>query len=251
MQRLFLLPVVLIGLQAAPAAAQDSPRRGGAGLQPPSSESLVPFAPPLARTAAQSPSLKQRIGRMFLGGLVGGWSGYFASHVAVSDWEDRTGLGSHRSTWAAAGLVLGVAAGHLLGGGSGGAPPEITPSLTAARSIVTREEIVASGALNAYELLRSARKEWLMPRGINSFTESARGRADDSTPLEVVPGDDHILVYLDNSRLGGTQYLEEISLGSIEKIEFIEPAAATFRWGTGHAHGVILFTTMGAKPPQS
>lgn len=250
MQRL-LFPIAILALVAVPVEAQqqssgpaDVPVEHVSG-----DAAVVPFAPPLARVR-QEPSLKQRIGRMFIGGVVGGWTGYFASHVAVSDWDDRTGVGSQRATWAAAGLVAGIAAGHLLRGGDG-SPPDLRPTMTAARKVITREEILASGAINGNQLIESLRKEWMMPRGINSFRESARGTASGmggGAEITVVPGADHILVYLDNARLGGTQHLAEINLEYIGKVEWIEPAEATFRWGTGHAHGVILFTTLSATP---
>jgi hypothetical protein len=248
MQRL-LLPIAVLALYSSPAQAQQqaSGPTDTTVDHDVTSTDVVPFAPPLARVR-QEPSLKQRIGRMFIGGVVGGWTGYFASHVAVSDWDDRTGVGSQRATWAAAGLVAGIAAGHLLRGGDG-SPPDLRPTMTAARKIITREEILASGAINGNQLIESLRKEWMMPRGINSFRESARGSASGmggSAQINVVPGADHILVYLDNARLGGTQHLPEINLEYIGKVEWIEPSEATFRWGTGHAHGVILFTTLSA-----
>jgi hypothetical protein len=198
-------------------------------------------APP--QEAAQGPSLKARVGRMFTGAVVGGWLGFFTSQVAVSDWDTRSGITTHRGAWAAGGMALGAFAGHLVTGGR--KPPAMRPDVASARQVITREEINGAGAANAYELVRSLRKEWLMPRGLNSFRESARGSADFGEEMVVVPGADHVIVYLDNARLGGTQYLAEVALETIGRVEFIEPSQATFRWGTGHAHGVILVTTMG------
>ena len=200
-----------------------------------------------ADPAQQSgPSLKARIGRVFTGAVVGGWVGYFASHVAVSDWESDADFMSGRGAWALGGVVLGAVTGRLAFGG-GSAPDDIRPDFTAARQIIVRDDIEKAGAQDAYQLIRSLRKEWLIPRGVNSFRESARGTADFDAPTVVVPGADHILVYLDNTRLGGTQHLSEIAAESLEQAEFIPGAEATFRWGTGHAHGVILLTTMSAE----
>lgn len=195
---------------------------------------------------AQGPSLKARIGRMFTGAVVGGWLGYFASHLVVSDWESSTGIASSRGAWAAAGVALGAVAGRLVMGG-GSSPDELRPGVAAARQTLERDEIIASGASDAYQLVRSLRKEWLIPRGVNSFRESARGTADFDAETVVVPGADHILVYLDNTRLGGTQFLADVGIEMLGRLEFIPPSEATFRWGTGHAHGVILLTTMSAE----
>jgi hypothetical protein len=219
-------------------------------------ESSVPALAPAAiaqleldrrvvREAQQGPSLKARIGRMFTGAVVGGWVGYFASHVAISDWDNRSGITSYRGTWAAGGVALGVIAGRLVFGG-GAEPPEMRPTLTSSRQFIEREEIVESGATDAFQLVRSLRKEWLIPRGLNSFRESARGQVGEDVTI-VEPGADHILVYLDNAMLGGTQMLSDIGLDPIGRAEFISASEATYRWGTGHAHGVILLTTMGAE----
>lgn len=188
--------------------------------------------------------LKARIGRMFTGAVVGGWLGFFASQIAVSDWEEGgRGEGMQRGTWAAAGVVAGAVVGRLLSPTR--STPNFIPDPPPSRSVLTREQIVESGATNAFQLIGSARREWLIPRGLNSWRESARGTAGGmSLDVQVTPGDDHILVYLDNSRIGGTQYLREMHLANIERIEFVSPADATFRWGSGHAHGVIQLITM-------
>jgi hypothetical protein len=202
------------------------------------------LAPPAA-VMAVGPSLRTRIGRLFTGAVVGGWVGYFVSHVAVSDWENRSGVTSYRRTWTSGGVLLGVAAGYLLS--HGGQPPAaVAPALSASRKRIERDEIERSGAADAYQLIRSIRKEWLIPRGMNSFRESARGFADFDQPLSVTAGADHILVYFDNARLGGTQHLEEIALDLVGHIEFIDGPEAVFRWGTGHVHGVILLTSLSA-----
>jgi hypothetical protein len=213
---------------------------------------VVELAPPAVTANAdlrlQSGSMKARIGRMVTGAVVGGWLGYFASQVAVSDWEQGPGAGleTKRGVWAAGGVVAGAVAGRLLSPGS--RTPSDLPDMTRGRMLLTHDEIVRSGAQNAHDLIRGARPEWLVPRGVHSWRETARGSAGFGQPTVVTPGDDTILVYLDNARLGGTQHLEGINLGNVAQIEFIEPAAASFRWGGGHAHGVILITTQAGLP---
>lgn len=239
-----LVALFLIAAAVSDASAQEpvgtdgtAAAAGVAGVQD--------QAPPAAFATA-GPSLRTRIGRLFTGAVVGGWVGYFASHVAVSDWENRTGVTSYRRTWTTGGVLLGVAVGYLISPGGGHGPAIAQPGLGASRKRIERDEIERSGATDAYQLIRSIRKEWLIPRGQNSFRESARGFADFDQPLSVTPGADHILVYLDNARLGGTQHLEEVALDMVGHIEFIDGAEAVFRWGTGHVHGVILLTSLSA-----
>lgn len=187
-------------------------------------------------------SLKSKIGRVFTGSVVGGWLGFFASHVVISDWEGdaKTSLTHHRGTWAAAGTVLGAVAGHLLSPGH--APPTLQETVSA-RQFIGRREIEGSGATNAYELVRSVRSQWLIPRGVNSFTESATGSASLGQELDVTPGADRIIVYLDNNRFGGTDDLADISIEVVSRVEFIRGPQAVLRWGAGHAHGVIQLLT--------
>lgn len=273
MHRLLICSASIL-VAAAPAAAQPAARPVGEAAAPgPLSEAVtlprldlppLPSAPPLggsvhpmapvpARAGAAIPhqenATRSRLTRLLTGAAIGGWLGYFASQVAVSDWDNSSQV-TMRGGWAAAGMVAGAVTGLMtLRGRPGGVPGAMRPVAAAsARGAIEREEIARSGAANAYELVRSIRKEWLMPRGVNSFRESARGYASLEDGMSVTPGADHILVYLNSARLGGTQHLEEVSLAMVERIEFIDAAQATFRWGTGHAHGVILLTSVPPAP---
>lgn len=237
--------LVLLATSAVAAQAQQAPAM--------SERADVSLNPPVLFHAVDAPGRTQsgvasRFGRMFAGAVVGGWFGYFASQLAVSDWDaaSNPSIATNRGAWAAAGVLSGAVAGRLLNPGAqvSGVPIDMTRG----RALLDRQTIVASGATNAYDLIRSLRAEWLQPRGVNSFTETARGYADDrpgSVPV-VVAGEDHVLVYLDNAHIGGTQHLNDLPLADVSRIEFIPGPQATFRWGAGHAHGVILITTHNA-----
>lgn len=241
------------------SATLPAPRAAAQAASEPLPQPLVLPAQLAHDAAAAAPRAPSRSffgstpGRLMTGAVIGGWLGYFASHVATSDWNDASG---NRLGWAAGGMVLGGVTGLFttirLDGPArrpADAPPNVPSGIAGGRSVIEHDEIRESGAANAFELVRSLRKEWLIPRGINSFTESARGRASLEEGTTIVPGADHVQVYLNNSRLGGTQTLQEIALSLIERIEFIPGSQATFRWGTGHAHGVILLTTRSAEHP--
>jgi hypothetical protein len=243
MRRASILTILVLCVSASQGFAQrvDS----NVPPLPPAADARFDMDQRPAHEARQDPSLKSRVGRMFTGAVVGGWVGYFASHVVISDWENRSGITSYRGTWAAGGVAVGAIAGRLVFGG-GAEPPDMRPTLTSSRQFMDREEILNSGATDAYQLVRSLRKEWLIPRGVNSFRETARGIVGEDVTI-VEPGADHVLVYLDNALLGGTQTLSDIGLDPIGRIEFISASEATYRWGTGHAHGVIQLTTLGAE----
>ena len=84
---------------------------------------------------------------------------------------------------------------------------------------ISRAEIMERGtnAHNAMQLIRRLRHSWLR-----------------RSPV----------VYVDNiSRPGGVRARFDIPLGVIRMMEFIGPADATTRWGTGQMGGVIRVVT--------
>ena len=96
---------------------------------------------------------------------------------------------------------------------------------------ISRDEILERGSnsSNAMQVIRRLRPAWLRARGSNSFTSA---------------GAMYAVVYVDNIRRpGGLSALFNIPVGEIRTMEFISPANATTRWGTGHQSGVILVVT--------
>ncbi len=92
--------------------------------------------------------------------------------------------------------------------------------------MLTKEQIAENHFNTAYDAVESLRSNWLRARGTDSF----------QTPSEV-------LVYVDNTRLGGTDTLREIAANTIYYMRFFDGVAATGRWGVGHAAGVIYVST--------
>lgn len=90
---------------------------------------------------------------------------------------------------------------------------------------ITAEMAREAGASNVYDAVQSLRPTWLRIRG---------GGSNASQDL---------VVYLDDTRLGGSAALRQISTTAIVSIEFIDPSAAQFRWGSGHTNGAILVRT--------
>ncbi|HEU4566294.1 MAG TPA: hypothetical protein VFS05_16645 [Gemmatimonadaceae bacterium] len=130
-------------------------------------------------------------------------------------------------------LIATLLIGAALGGcsrshGFGAAEGEQVAQATYARERITAEEIAATQATNAYEVTRLLRPSWLAGRGPQSLR------------AEVSP---YPVVYVDDQRMGGLEWLRTISAESVAEIRFVSASDATTRWGTGHPAGVILVLT--------
>jgi hypothetical protein len=102
--------------------------------------------------------------------------------------------------------------------------------------VLTKEQIAENHFNTAYDAVEALRSNWLRVRGTDSF----------QSPSEVQ-------VYVDDTKLGGTDTLREIAASTIYYMRFFDGVAATGRWGVGHAGGVIFVSTHapGADPASS
>lgn len=94
---------------------------------------------------------------------------------------------------------------------------------------ISRTEIEASSAQDAYELVQRLRPRWLRSRGSRSLTMSTG-----------------ILVYLNDSRMGGLDSLRDISTNGIESVEYFDAARAIGELpgiGSEHAEAAIVVRT--------
>lgn len=91
---------------------------------------------------------------------------------------------------------------------------------------ISAEMARSAGAANAYDLVQSLRSNWLRKRG--GETSNA--------PSEII-------VYLDDTRMGGLETLRQIATTNVFMVEFVDARTAQFRWGPGHTNGVILVRT--------
>lgn len=99
----------------------------------------------------------------------------------------------------------------------------------ASGNVILEEEIRSVQATNAYDLIRRLRPHFLQKSGPSA--------------LRAAPGDDDIIVYIDDLRYGPTSLLRGISAISIVRIERLNASEATTRFGTGHPHGTIMIYT--------
>jgi hypothetical protein len=96
------------------------------------------------------------------------------------------------------------------------------PARRASSTFISSDEVRASNAANAFELIQTARPGWLRKHGAVSF------RMD---------GD--VLVYLDDVRLGGLDALRSQPISGIDSIRFLDAPTASARFGLSHPHGAI------------
>ena len=96
------------------------------------------------------------------------------------------------------------------------------------RNLITPEEIEASGARNAYELIQRLRPLWLQSRG------------ERSVRLETA-----IVVYQDNAMLGGIDTLEGIPIELVRSVRALDSAEAGRLPGLGsrHVERAIMIST--------
>jgi len=123
-----------------------------------------------------------------------------------------------------------VLALHLLVTACGGGAAK-TPGLGFRnRSVLTAEEIQLEKAnsFTAYEVIARMRPEFLRSRGTSSLRSLQPSTA---------------VVYVDEIRYGNLNSLKNMSADQIYRIEYINAADATTRFGTDHFGGAILITT--------
>ena len=93
------------------------------------------------------------------------------------------------------------------------------------RNVITREQIQQNGYRTAYDAVQALRSPWLVsrPDGLTVQRE--------------------VLVYLDNTRMGGVETLRQIPAAQIIRITWIDAGTAVNRWGVDHSQGVIMVIT--------
>jgi hypothetical protein len=95
--------------------------------------------------------------------------------------------------------------------------------------MITEDEIIASNAMNAFEVIQKLRANFLSYRGETSFYPNR----SKSMPT----------VYVDDQQFGEISVLENIPALQIASIRLYRAWEATTRYGTGNMGGVIAITT--------
>ena len=95
-------------------------------------------------------------------------------------------------------------------------------------NLITAEEIAARPTLSARQVIEQLRPQFLRVRG--------------TTTLGNAQTKDVIWVYVDNTRMGSLEVLNNIGAHEVREIRYLNPSEATNRYGTGHVQGAILVT---------
>lgn len=92
-------------------------------------------------------------------------------------------------------------------------------------TVITQAQIHERGFRTAYDAVEALKAPWLLvrPDGLGQERE--------------------VIVYLDNSRLGGVQTLKQIQSSQIMLIRYYDSRTAIMRWGDDHRQGVIMVVT--------
>lgn len=271
-----VLVLVAASAVAAPVAAQQRSQ-----LDDASSGTLMAVAQGGPATALVQETTARRAeggggaGRTVLqtlgGAILGAGAGYLASQVAWSDWDKHSNseFAGRRLSFTLGGTAVGALAGLVLGHGSG--PRSENPGSlyaperrsNAMGRKLTSDDLRASTATNLYELLQALRPNWLYGRGVGSVRAGRPIRSpmgggnsapSDGTEASALPaqgeGDQASAsvsprVYLDGAVIGDINKLREMLVSETESVEYLDAAAATYRFGAGNQSGVILVTTLG------
>jgi hypothetical protein len=95
--------------------------------------------------------------------------------------------------------------------------------------LITEDEVVASLATTAYELIRALRPSFLSYRGETSF---------DRRTSRPYPN-----VYVDDQVFGTITILQSIPVADVSTVRLYRSSEAVTKFGTGNAGGVIAIVT--------
>ena len=135
-------------------------------------------------------------------------------------------------------LLLLLSAGAVGACASSGAATQAgDPQTTAVSSpsrprkdanVITAEELAARPTLTARQAIEQLRPQFLRVRGVTTLGNAAT--------------QDVIWVYVDGTRMGTIDVLNNIGVHEVREIRYLNPSEATNRWGTGHVQGAIVVT---------
>lgn len=94
------------------------------------------------------------------------------------------------------------------------------------RDVITQEELAKVDVQNALDAVRRLRPSFLQTHGGMSSS--------------ITQGPQDVVVYVDNTRMGGPSTLAQIPITDVKEIQYLNGPDATQRYGTGHGSGAII-----------
>lgn len=116
-------------------------------------------------------------------------------------------------------LVVAIACSH----------PKLGPGEAFDSQVITEDEIVASHATNAFEVIHKLRANFLTSRG--------------QTSLNRTNANTYPVVYVDDQEFGAISTLSSIPAEQISLIRLYRVSEANAKYGTHNLTGVIAITT--------
>lgn len=127
-------------------------------------------------------------------------------------------------------LAVAIAIALIAGCHSAGSSSATAPARAAAvrgrhdPNFITEEEIRAAPGQNMYDVVRTLRPAWLMPRHPTALVPQFEGR---------------LVVYIDGTAFGDADALRQLQPGSVLTARYYQPTEAQARFGPGHLGGAI------------
>lgn len=114
-------------------------------------------------------------------------------------------------------------------GGTAATQQSTQPSTTrtrGSRDRITSDDLANLDVQNALQAVQRLRPNFLQTRGgaTSSLTQGAQD----------------VVVYVDQTRMGGPSTLAQIPITDVKEIQYLSPTDATQRYGTGHGAGAIV-----------
>lgn len=186
--------------------------------------------------------------RTTTGGVLGGWLGFVAAKIKMSDWSDASRSASAnrtRNQMTIAGALIGAVSASLVHVNKNCVASAPARMAQGSGRPITAEEISRSGVTgSAYDVVYSLRRTWLNLRGLNSGAEGVHSVLTPADTLAAVGGEPQLVVYLDNVKLGTVSELMRLGISGVTSIRYYTPAEANYLWGMGHTHGAIQVITL-------
>ena len=122
-------------------------------------------------------------------------------------------------------LLAAAVSGGCASSSASSSPSGAATTTRMRADVITAEELAKVDAPNAYLAVQRLRPQYLQTRGQTT-----------------IMGTSVISVYVDGTRMGGTEALQQIPTSDIKEIRWLSSSEATQRFGTGNAQGAIVIT---------
>jgi hypothetical protein len=108
------------------------------------------------------------------------------------------------------------------------------PAAARDHSLITAGEMQGLNTVNLFEVVQRLHPEWLVQR--NSSTPGKSKGLTMST-------DNDVSVYIGDQRVGNSQFLRSMTMGSASSLKYFNSSESQVRFGTNNLNGVIQVIT--------